>query len=219
MNYVRFSPELAQSILYETGVPPQLWDEAIESIEKGYSRANSFKSLFANVTAPLVVPFALLFTKWESEHLPKFFSWYDNDVSINGDRGVPVPTGDEAIKLNYWAEGHHPRSFWSRYVWLGLRNRGKEAYMEKLPEGHQWTPERSWGESGITRGSDGHPPVEGWNVVESGGYWEIRGVQKFAGNFRQEPRWGWKTGLSRSMNNGEVMSVGINLKIRKPSGE
>ena len=26
----------------------------------------------------------------------------------------------------YYARGHHPRSFWARYVWVGLRNRASQ---------------------------------------------------------------------------------------------
>ena len=29
----------------------------------------------------------------------------------------------EAIDMCYYAPGHHPRSFYARWVWLGLRNR------------------------------------------------------------------------------------------------
>lgn len=101
-----------------------------------------FKNLLTiipDLLAPIVVPIALLFTKTESEHLPRFFWWWDNDASINGDlrtddpndglggwalRPISTSTSNLAeIAMCYWAKGHHPRSFWARYVWLGLRNR------------------------------------------------------------------------------------------------
>lgn len=61
----------------------------------------------------LLVPIALLFCKKESEHLPKIFSWFDeNDYGINGDP--------------YWIEVHFPngknRTYWTRLRWL-YRNR------------------------------------------------------------------------------------------------
>lgn len=95
-----------------------------------------FKNLLtipADILAPVVVPLALLFTKTEDNKLPSFFWWWDNDASINGDIRVEgkwdlmeISTdlnNQEEIDKCYWARGHHPRSFYARYVWLGLRNR------------------------------------------------------------------------------------------------
>lgn len=96
-------------------------------------------TIIPDLLAPIVVPIALLFTKWEAESLPKFFWIWDNDVNINGDtrtddphdglggwgvRHVPYEANSqEAIDMCYYAPGHHPRSFYARWVWLGLRNR------------------------------------------------------------------------------------------------
>lgn len=96
-------------------------------------------TLIPDLLAPIVVPIALLFTKTESEHLPRLFWWWDNDASINGDlrtddindglggwalRPISTNTSNLAEVLScYWAPGHHPRSFYARWVWLGLRNR------------------------------------------------------------------------------------------------
>ena len=90
-------------------------------------------TIIPDLLAPIVVPFALIFTKWEDNHLPKFFKWWDNDVTINGDRGigwengfpvVPLEDTPEARALAFYVDGkYHPRSFYARWVWLGLRNR------------------------------------------------------------------------------------------------
>lgn len=101
--------------------------------------AKNVLTIIPDLLAPVVVPFALLFTKWEDEHLPRLFWWWDNDASINGDKRTddpndglggwtlkPVPLerdSAEAIAMCYWAPGHHPRSFYARWVWIGLRNR------------------------------------------------------------------------------------------------
>lgn len=92
----------------------------------------------ADLLAPVVVPVALLFTRWEDDSLPGLFCWWDNDASINGDvrtddpndslggwalKPVPLEDTPEARAMCYWAPGHHPRSFYARWVWLGLRNR------------------------------------------------------------------------------------------------
>ena len=85
-----------------------------------------------DLLAPVIIPIALLFTRWEAEKLPKLFHWWDNDASINGDvrrddswELAYIPTEDTpgARAMCYWAKGHHPRSFYARWVWLGLRNR------------------------------------------------------------------------------------------------
>lgn len=101
--------------------------------------AKNLLTLIPDLLAPVVVPVALLFTRWEAEHLPRLFWWWDNDASINGDKRTddpadglggwalrPVslnPDSLQAIEGCYWAPGHHPRSFYARWVWLGLRNR------------------------------------------------------------------------------------------------
>jgi hypothetical protein len=79
---------------------------------------------------------ALLFTRWEDDRLPRLFRWWDNDVTINGDRGigwvdgkpiVPLDDTPEARALAFYVDGkHHPRSFYARWVWLGLRNRASK---------------------------------------------------------------------------------------------
>jgi hypothetical protein len=90
-------------------------------------------TIIPDLLAPVVVPIALLFTKWEDEKLPKLFKWWDNDVTINGDRAhiwadgkpvIPLEDTPEARAFAYWVDGkHHPRSFYARWVWMGLRNR------------------------------------------------------------------------------------------------
>ena len=168
MKFYNYSNNQAKKIIQEVGVPEELHEEALESIKAGWKRANSFKSLFSNLTAPIVVPFALLFCKWESESLPKFFSWYDNDTNLNGDEGIPVsldPKDSVAIENCYYRKGHHPREYLSRYVWIGLRNRGKNSYMQEGYPLEEVTQE--WGTVGLTSGSESEPAVTGWNVSRS----------------------------------------------------
>lgn len=100
-------------------------------------------TILPDLAAPLVVPVALLFTPRNAEHLPRLFVWWDSDASINGDGwavwrggawvhvfGDELP-GERPIPYDhpdytgdcYYCKGHHPRSFYARWVWLGLRNR------------------------------------------------------------------------------------------------
>lgn len=83
----------------------------------------SLKSIITlplSLSAPFIVPIALLFAKWEDDKLPKYFSWYDNDVSLNGDR--VEDWGLDNRNNAYYAKAP-PRSFWARYIWVGWRNR------------------------------------------------------------------------------------------------
>ena len=61
----------------------------------------------------IIVPIILLFCKKEDEHLPKFFSWYDEpNWGINGDYGW---------KKDHFQEPEN-RTWWARVRWL-WRNR------------------------------------------------------------------------------------------------
>ena len=86
----------------------------------------NFICLIPSITAPIVVPIALLFTKYEDDSLPWIFRFWDNDISINGDQ--IDRDGEDAWALDYKKNAYYakapPRSFWARYVWLGIRNRG-----------------------------------------------------------------------------------------------
>jgi len=132
--------------------------------------------LIPDLLAPIVVPFILPFTKWEDDHLKPIFRWWDNNVSINGDKfvwiwnpekqvGEPQPMSledtPEVRALCYYAPGHHPRSNYARYVWLGLRNRATLLAQDlgyKYKDGENKAPREVWGD--ITIGRD----KEGWNV-------------------------------------------------------
>ena len=223
MRYVKFSKDKVFSVLKEQGVPEHLHQEAYMSIKEGWDVANSFKCKLVNLSAPIVVPIALLFTKWESESLPKVFDLWNNDTNLNGDRIVPAPldkNSKEAIEACYYNKGKHPRSWMSRYIWLGLRNRGKKSYMKPVKDDSLEQEEIVWGTDNLTRGDKDNPPVTGWTVVKLGSYWQMIGCLDtgFKGYF-QEPKWGWKTGLSQSLferyGSGLVMAVGHNLKLRK----
>lgn len=98
-------------------------------------------------TAPIVMAFVAPFLKRDASKLPDLFCKWDNEVSINGDGWAvkrdgkwvrvvgdelpgetPISYGDPAYDGDaYYAPGHHPRSAWARYVWLGWRNRASAA--------------------------------------------------------------------------------------------
>ena len=107
-----------------------------------------------DLTAPLVMLVALAFTKRDADRLPRLFRKWDNNVSLNGDGhgwrdaegnwhhgrdGAVPPPGTIMLSYSdpayagdaYYAEGHHPRSYWARYIWVGLRNRASQLSVDK----------------------------------------------------------------------------------------
>ncbi len=162
MNYVKY--------LRQAGVPSNLYEPALESI--ALSKKLSLKVLWTKLTAPVVMAFLVFFLKWEDEKLPARWWRYDNEVSMNGDRG-PAPLEDtpEARALCYYAKGSHPRSKWARYVWLGWRNRGS-AHAFSLGPVAQVSKIREWGDP-LT--NNGH---EGVRVLEMNGYYQIFVIKK-----------------------------------------
>ena len=119
---------------------------AIDSIEAAEQAAA--KAFWYDITAPLVMLLVLPFVKRSADSLPRAFAKWDNNVSLNGD-GAAVFRDDKWLDLRdgaqalpgehvytyddplyagdaYYAKGHHPRSLWARYVWVGLRNRASQ---------------------------------------------------------------------------------------------
>ena len=124
-------------------------DAATKAVLKsccGSAKAADNKVRFYDLAAPIVMLLVLPFVKREADRLPRLFSAWDNNVSLNGDgcgwqnpetgewfdlRTGLIPHGATLVSHSdpayggdcYYAPGHHPRSFWARYVWVGLRNR------------------------------------------------------------------------------------------------
>ena len=111
------------------------------------------KTWLYDLTAPIVVAVALMFTPRRADRLPRLFRAWDNNVSLNGDGhgwmdedgewhhgrdgvqprpGTYIYSYDDPLYAGdaYYAEGHHPRSFWARYIWVGLRNRASQLSAE-----------------------------------------------------------------------------------------
>jgi hypothetical protein len=165
-------------------------------------------TIIPDLLAPVVVPIALLFTKWEDDHLPKFFRWWDNDVTINGDRGlgwvdgkpvVPLEDTPEARALAFYVDGkHHPRSFYARWVWLGLRNRASKLSM-MLGEKEGYTESRQvlW--------EDGDDYL--WKVHDR---YRLKAMIKVAGRLYIRLHYGFKIG--EVGGHGGPIAIGFSLK-------
>lgn len=178
--------------------------------------------IIPNITAPIVVPVALLFCKWESETLPRLFWWWDNNVSMNGDNadwqvvdGVPVPAPypledtPEVRAKNYWLKGHHPRSFLSRYVWLGLRNRGSklsEALGVSLaPRDHD---REMWGTDPMGQG------VQGWALYRAGDAYQLHWIKR-AGPLELRASTGYKVWARNQWGVARASVTNITISARR----
>ena len=167
-------------------------------------------------TAPIIVPIALLFTKWEAERLPSAFRAFDNDLNLNGDPHgydgkvlMPVtlekegPLAEEAKAGCYWSEGNHPRSFWARYVWIGWRNRASRLGM-MLGKDFSNAPMKVYGNP---KTENGH---EGWKLVERGSNVRLYIIKKW-GSFAYRFNWGFKVEQNRG---GKIMPVNITVSFK-----
>lgn len=107
-------------------------------------------------SAPFVMAKLVFSLPWEADRLPEQYQKYDTEplthIDINGDLkqwiagpdGVgipqpltlerdPLPRNTEGVELCYYAKGHHGRSKWARWVWLGTRNRAQRAAYDLGP--------------------------------------------------------------------------------------
>lgn len=183
--------------------------------------AKGVVDIIPNLTAPVVVPVALLFCKWESEKLPSLFWWWDNNVSLNGDNadwqvvdGVPTPAPypledtPEVRAKNYWLKGHHPRSFLSRYVWLGLRNRGSKLSevlgVSLAPRDHD---REMWGIDPIGQG------VQGWALYRAGDAYQLHWIKK-AGPLELRASTGYKIWRSNVWSVARASVTNITISAR-----
>lgn len=154
-----------------TDIPAHVRAELLDCIDAA-QEADS-RTWPYDLSAPLVMLVVLPWIKRSADKLPKLFRNWDNDVSMNGDgwgwqdsdgqwydtRHRPAPEGKLAIAHSdpayggdcYYAKGHHPRSFWARYIWLGWRNRASLMSLE-LGEQVTATPVLISGSMAIHRG-------------------------------------------------------------------
>lgn len=139
--------KVAREVIDNPAIPATLKPAVLTCLDDAY--AANRRTWPYDMTAPLVTAVALLLTPRSANHLPRWARKWDNNVSLNGDGEVvlrdgqwvnlrdigwmpehgervytyddPAYTGDA-----YYAKGHHPRSWWARWVWVGWRNRASQ---------------------------------------------------------------------------------------------
>ena len=150
LRYWMASPARVLAEIEALDLPTHIRADLIDCIDAAQDADR--KTWLYDLSAPLVMLLVLPFVPRSADHLPKAFRNWDNDVSMNGDghgwqdeggawhdaRITPAPEGALLVSHSdpayggdcYYAKGHHPRSFWARYIWLGWRNRASLMSLE-----------------------------------------------------------------------------------------
>lgn len=191
------------------------------------------KTALYDVTAPLVMLLVLPFVKRGADRLPRAFRRWDNNVSINGD-GEAVLRGGQWINLRdigwtpepgervytyddpayngdaYYAKGHHPRSFWARYVWVGLRNRASQLSVDR-GRAVPGTPELISGSIHIGTRNAGH------FLFRCGDLYHYKSVRKL-GPFALIRSYGYKLEIRYYQGPGRAAAVAIGRSLKRWKG-
>lgn len=225
-----------RSILEDHDVPTSEHDQAIKNIRSGCLKG--LPIALVGLFAPIVMAFVLLFrfVKWGDNHLPDWCWWFDNNISINGDgwgticedgrhlnyvddeiigkgQGYAVRYGDINYKGDcYYAKGHHPRSAWARYIWLGWRNRASALGMYHGGRFRKEDPIRIWGNPSPTRANPGIM------IMNRGDLWQIKETRiVFFGLLALGRNYGYKVNNTESEPDSPAMCIYIpfSFKIAK----
>lgn len=226
VSYVLLNKNLPYKLLEKMqSVPKEHKDLAVRSFRQ--AEDNSKLIWLYDLSAPVVMLLVLPFVKKEAERLPTLFSKWDNEVSINGDgyavlrdnRWVRV-MGDElqgeiAVPYSspdytgdaYYCKRFHPRSFFARYVWLGLRNRASKASEDAgvvITATDREDSER-WG-------TEPSKSKEGTLLIRAGKNYQIMSTKKI-GVFCRRTNYGFKLNNSLAFNRARAMVVCIAVSL------
>jgi len=190
-----------------------------------------------DLSAPIVMLLVLPFVRRGADKLPSLFRRWDNNVSLNGDgeavfidgefltaghgiswedynaalaRGAYRYTYDDPLYHGdaYYAKGHHPRSFWARYVWVGLRNRASQLSADMGLD----VPARPQLISGSLQAGRSRP---GHFLLREGGVYHYKSFRKF-GPFALIRSYGYKLEIVRNSPTGAgraaAVAIGRSLK-------
>lgn len=222
-------------VLKELAALPDLTDGDRAAAEACFraAKAADDKTWVYDLSAPLVMLLVLPFVKRESNKLPKLFRRWDNNVSLNGD-GEVVRRGDAWVNLRdigwtpepgeqiiryddplydgdaYYAKGFHPRSFWARYVWVGLRNRASQLSVdhgEDVPE----RPTVISGRVGLGTRTEGHV------LFRCGDLYHYKSVRKL-GPFALIRSYGYKLEIRYYQGPGRAAAVAIGRSLKRWKG-
>lgn len=225
--------KVAREVIDNPAIPATLKPAVLTCLDDAY--AANRRTWPYDMTAPLVTAVALLLTPRSANHLPRWARKWDNNVSLNGDGEVvlrdgqwvnlrdigwmpehgervytyddPAYTGDA-----YYAKGHHPRSWWARWVWVGWRNRASQLSKD-LGEPVTERPVCISGNPDIHRnGPYGH------FLLKSGNCYHYKSINRWHG-LALIRSYGYKLEIVRNSQDGTglaaAVAIGRSLKRRK----
>lgn len=136
------------------------------------------------LTAPFVVPVALLFTERDAKDLPKAFAWYDTP-----DEKDLFGWYETTVKETYEKYGW----FVAAWVWFGWRNRGHgfASLFSKEAPGH-WSFTEGSGTNGDFFFWRKHIPVKWFELHLTFG-WAVYSSTRYPTGFEYRPRMAIKT--------------------------
>lgn len=214
-----------------TDIPAHVRAELLDCIDAAQDADR--KTWLYDLSAPIVMLLVLPFVPRSADRLPRLFSKWDNNVSLNGD-GEVVRRGDRWVNLRdigwtpepgeqviryddplydgdaYYAKGHHPRSFWARYVWVGLRNRASQLSVdhgEDVPE----RPTVISGRVGLGTRTEGHV------LFRCGDLYHYKSVRKL-GPFALIRSYGYKLEIRYYQGPGRAAAVAIGRSLKRWKG-
>ena len=237
LRYWMASPARVLDEIGALDLTPEIRAELLDCIDAAQEADR--KTWLYDLSAPLVMLLVLPFVKREADRLPRMFSAWDNNVSLNGDgygwqdpetgewfdiRVKPAPAGVPLVSHSdpayggdcYYARGHHPRSFRARYAWVGLRNR---ASMLSVKLGRDVTarPVVVSGDPTIHR----HGPY-GHFVLRHGDTFHYKSIRAF-GPFALTRSYGYKLEIpfksAEGTGRAAAVAIGRSLKRRDQTDE
>lgn len=210
--------------LSELNLPHNVLNDAIvcfEDVDDIYNQNVRPYVLFA----PFAVAWIVQKLPWKAEHLrtpgfPKWWYKYDNNVTVNGDKAMwladpvtgvgvmqpcPLEDNEEARSYCYYAKGHHPRSKWARWIWMGIRNRASALAGDFGIDVTNIHEVKTWGDTSISRSR------EGVCLYKYGNYYQLISYKKWW-KFCIRRNYGYK--ISNAVTFGEraaITKIGFSL--------
>ena len=214
------------------GLPEPVEAEAIACFDDARQRQR--RTWWYDASAPLVTLIALMFTPRSADRLPAWASRWDNNISLNGD-GEWIERDGEQLTLGhdvpwdavrpgevvrryddpaytgraYYAMAH-PRSFWARYVWVGLRNRASQLSVDR-GRAVPGTPELISGSIHIGTRNAGH------FLFRCGDLYHYKSVRKL-GPFALIRSYGYKLEIRYYQGPGRAAAVAIGRSLKRWKG-
>lgn len=219
---------VAREVIDNPAIPAQLKPAILTCMDDAHAADRT--SWLYDLSAPLVMLLVLPFVRRSADKLPSLFRRWDNNVSLNGDgeavfidgkfltaghgitwedynaalaRGAYRYTYDDPLYHGdaYYARGHHPRSFWARYVWLGWRNRASALALALGREVHE-RPVVLAGDPDIGTSR------AGFTLFGYGDTYGYRSIRK-VGPFALIRHYGFKLGIVRNSQDGTGLAAAV----------